>query len=135
MAIEDSIRSTSRTYKRKMPILWWTKRASYLKFIGRELTSLAVAYFVVIILFLIRALSKGEDSYYNFIEFLKSPVMMLLSIITLGGLMFHSITWFNLAPKAMVIKLGKYRVPGFLIALSNYIGWVIISVVIVWLLV
>jgi fumarate reductase subunit C len=51
----------------------------------------------------------------------------------LGGLIFHSITWFNLAPKAMVIKLGDKPIPGIIIALMNYGGWVAISLFFVWL--
>lgn len=117
-----------------MPILWWTKRTSHLLFITRELTSLAVAYFAIILLFLIRALSQGQEAYNEFIALLKSPTVMLLSMIALCGLIFHSVTWFNLAPKAMVIKVGKRRVPAVLIVLANYAGWLVISVVIGWFL-
>lgn len=124
----------SKTYRKKLPIFWWIQKWSYLVFIARELTSLAVAYFVIVILFLMRAISKGEEAYFEYIELLKLPGMVLFSVFVLGGLLFHSITWFNLAPKAMVIKIGKNRVPGIVIALSNYIGWVAISFAIVWIL-
>lgn len=124
----------SKTYRKKLPIFWWIQKWSYLVFIARELTSLAVAYFVIVILFLMRAISKGEEAYYGYIELLKSPGMVFFSVFVLSGLLFHSITWFNLAPKAMVIKIGKNRVPGIVIALSNYIGWVAISFAIVWIL-
>ena len=126
--------SPVKTYIKKMPILWWTKRASYLWFIIRELTSLAVAYFAILLLFLIRSLSQGEEAYFQFIEFLKTPMMILLNMIVLVCLLYHSVTWFNLAPKAIVVKLGKWRVPGIFIILSNYIGWMAISAFIVWLL-
>lgn len=134
LAMTDSTQSASKTYKKKMPILWWTKRTSHLLFITRELTSLAVAYFAIILLFLIRALSQGQEAYNEFIALLKSPTVMLLSMIALCGLIFHSVTWFNLAPKAMVIKVGKRRVPAVLIVLANYAGWLVISVVIGWFL-
>jgi len=117
-----------------MPILWWTKRPSYLIFIARELTSLAVAYFAIILLLLLRAVSQGESQYYEFIDLLNSPMMIVISVGVLGGLIFHSVSWFNLAPKAMVIKIGKYRVPGVFIALSNYVGWLVISIIISWFL-
>lgn len=122
----------AKTYKRKMPIFWWTQRTSHLIFIARELTSMAVAYLAILLLFLIRAISSGEEAYFEFIDLLKSPLMIVLSLFVFGGLLFHSISWFNLAPKAIVIKVGKTRIPGFIIALSNYIGWLIISIVIVW---
>lgn len=134
VAMTDSTHSVSKTYKKKMPILWWTKQTSYFLFIIRELTSLAVAYFAIILLFLIRALSQGQEAYNEFIVLLKSPTLMLLSMVAMCGLIFHSITWFNLAPKAIVIKLGKRRVPDVLIVLANYAGWVVITVVIGWIL-
>jgi succinate dehydrogenase subunit C len=123
-----------KTFKRKMPILWWIKRASYFRFIFRELTSLAVAYFAILLLLLIKAISQSEDAYHQFNELLKTPIMILLSMVALVGLLYHSVTWFNLAPKAMVVKLGKFRVPDIFIILSNYIGWMVISVIIWWLL-
>ena len=124
----------SKTYRKKLPILWWTQKWSHLIFIARELTSLAVAYFVIVILFLMRALSKGEEAYHEFMTLLKSPGMIFLSFFVLGGLLFHSISWFNLAPKAMVIKVGKNKVPDVFIALSNYVGWIVISVMLAWFL-
>ena len=48
--------------------------------------------------------------------------------------MFHAITWFNLAPKAMVVRVGGTRVPGLLIAGSNYLAWAIASALVGWLL-
>lgn len=126
--------TVNRTYRKKMPILWWTKRLSYIHFITRELTSLSVAYFAVVLLFLIRSLSKGADAYAAFLQTLKSPALITLNLIAFLGLIFHSITWFNLAPKAMVIKVGKHRVPGAIITAVNYAGWIIISVALAWLL-
>ncbi len=123
-----------KTFKKKMPILWWAKRSSHLQFILRELTSLAVAYFSIIFLYLLRSISQGEESYLEFISQLKTPSMMILNTIALIGLIYHSISWFSLAPKAMVIKLGKQRIPGILITSSNYIGWIVVSFIIYWFL-
>lgn len=118
-----------------MPLFWWTKRSSHLQFILRELTSLAVAYFSLVLLYLTISLSQGEESYLEFISHLGTPSMMILNTIALGGLLYHSISWFNLAPKAMVIKLGKQRIPDLLITASNYFGWIIVSILITWFLI
>lgn len=125
----------NKPYKKKMSIFWWARRPSHIHFIIRELTSLTVAFFTVELLLLIRAISKGPETYAAFLEALQSPVMIILNVIAFAGLLFHSITWFNLAPKAMVIKLGKNRVPGTLIVLANYGGWILISLVVAWLLI
>src|SRR5690606_28105956 len=103
---------------------------SHIHFIVRELTSLSVAFFAIVFLFLIRAISNGPEAYAAYLEALRSPLMIILHLIALVGLVYHSITWFNLAPKAMVVKVGKNRVPGSWIILANYVGWIVISLVI-----
>ncbi len=121
-----------QTYKRKIGIFWWTKRLSHFRFISRELTSIAVAFIAIELLLLSKAIMNGEESYQAFVQSLTHPILIILNLIALGGILYHSITWFNLAPKAMVIKLGENKVPGFLIALGNYLGWIVISAIIVW---
>lgn len=132
--MQKKVMANVKLYKRTMNIFWWTNRWIHIKFIARELTSVCVAAYVVLLLFYVRAILNGPEAFASFSEALKSPLIIVVHVLMLGGLIFHSITWFNLAPKAMVIKLGDKPVPGILIALSNYIGWVVISVFFVWLL-
>lgn len=121
-----------KKYKSQMGIFWWTTRWSSIKFISRELTSVAVAFYALLFLFYVRAILSGREAYTTFAERLKSPIFIALNIFILICLIFHSITWFNLAPKAMVIKLGEKKVPGLIVALANYAGWVFISISILW---
>jgi len=46
--------------------------------------------------------------------------------------LLHTITWFNLAPRAMPIRLGGKRVPEVLVAAPNYVLWMVASAVIAW---
>ena len=132
--MKEEEHTLTKTYKKKMPVFWWTQKMSHLIFIAREFTSVAVAFFVLVLLFLIRAVGNGQEAYVAYIEMLKTPLFMFLSVFSLGGLLFHSISWFNLAPKAMVVKLGKKKVPGLFIVLANYLGWLVISIALVWFL-
>jgi len=122
-----------RMYKPRTPIFWWTSKWSYVKFITRELTSVFVAGYVVILLFQVRALLRGPEAYESFLALLKTPLSIGFHIIALLFVVFHSITWFNLAPKALVVRLGKKTVPGFLIAGSNYAAWLVASALIAWI--
>jgi fumarate reductase subunit C len=61
---------------------------------------------VIVLLFFVRSILSGQSSFEAFLEILRSPLAIALHILGLGGLVFHSITWFNLAPKAMVLKAG-----------------------------
>ncbi|PYQ18386.1 MAG: fumarate reductase subunit C, partial [Acidobacteria bacterium] len=47
--------------------------------------------------------------------------------LSLAFLLFHSITWFNLAPTAMVVRVRGKRVPGLVIAGANYAAWIVLS--------
>lgn len=118
----------------RMPIFWWVHKWAYTKFILRELTSVAVAFYALILLFQLRALSGGAEAYADFLAWLQTPVAIVLHAIAFIFVIFHSVTWFNLAPKALVIRLGKKPVPGVVIAALNYFAWIVFSIAIGWMI-
>jgi len=123
-----------RLFFKRMPIFWWTSKWSHVRFILRELTSFGVAFYAVIIVLNVHALNQGVESYTNFQSWLQSPSAIVLHSIAFVLAVYHSITWFNLAPKAMVVKMGKHRIPGYIISGLNYGAWIVLSAVITWLI-
>jgi fumarate reductase subunit C len=123
-----------KTFRTRLSTYWWLGRWSYLKFILRELSSVFVAWFVIMTLLQIRALERGPGDYMEFQEWLRSPILVALNALSLLFVIFHAVTWFNLAPKAMAIRVGGKRVPSLLIAAPNYVAWGGISAAIAWLL-
>lgn len=121
-----------RWYRPRMSTWWWLKRRSHLTFILRELSSLFVAWFVVFFLLLVGAVSRGEDSYREFLRWAGSPGILLLNFASLLFVVFHAVTWFNLAPQALVVRLRGKRVPGVLIAACNYAAWAVVSALVAW---
>ncbi len=124
----------STPYRPRMPLLWWLRRRSYLIFVVRELSSVFVAWFVVYLLLLGHAVVSGEDAYRRFLEWSATPWLLLLNIVALGFVVFHAVTWFNLAPKAMVVRVGGKRVPDWVIAGLNYGAWLVLSAAVAWIL-
>ena len=124
-----------RWYRPRVSTWWWLARWPYLKFILREISSVFVAWFVVVLLLQIRALSRGPEAYAAFERWLQNPLIVLLNLITLFFVVFHAITWFNLAPSAMAIRLRGKRVPDLVIVGTNYAAWAAVSVVVAWFLV
>ena len=124
-----------RWYRRQVSTWWWLARWPYLKFILREISCVFVVWFVVVLLLQIRALSRGPESYAAFERWLQNPLIVPLNLIALFFVVFHAITWFNVAPRAMAIRLGGRRVPDLWIVGANYVSWAAISLVVVWLLV
>ena len=123
-----------RWHRTRVSTYWWLERGSYFLFILRELSSLAVGWFVVYLLVLIAAVSRGDAAYQQFLGWSRTPFALFMNIGSFAFVTLHAITWFNLAPQAMVVKFAGKRVPGFLIAGSNYGAWVGVSLAILGLL-
>ena len=121
-----------RWYRMRVSTYWWLWKWDYLKFVLRELSSIFVAYFVVITLLQIHSLSRGPEAYARFEERTRNPLMIALNAISLLFVLFHTITWFNLAPRAIVARVGGKRVPDILIAGSIYVAWLVISAAVAW---
>ena len=117
-----------------MSVYWWLGRWPYVRFILRELSSLAVAWFVLYLLVLFRAAGVGATNYDRFLAWSAHPLVIAINVVALFFIVFHAVTWFNLAPQAMVVHVGKKRVPGVLIAASNYAAWIVVSAGLAWLL-
>lgn len=122
-----------RWYRPRMSTYWWLGRWPYMRFIVRELSSIFVALFVVMTLLQIRALRQGPQAYEAFSARLGNPAMLVLAVISLLFVLFHTITWFNLTPKAIVLRVGGKRIPDVLIAAPNYVAWLVVSGVIAWI--
>ena len=107
----------------------------YFLFIIRELTSVFVAGYCLFLLVLIYKLGQGPEAYVSLITSLTSSASIVLHIIALVFVLYHAVTWFNLTPKILVIYKGQERIPQWLVAGSVYVGWIVVSAVIAWLVV
>src|SRR5438093_12256533 len=86
-------------YRQPVSVWWWLESWRFTKFVLRELTSVAVGFFALELLLEIRALGRGPEAYARFLARLENPGLMLLNVGALIFVLFHSFTWFNLAPK------------------------------------
>jgi fumarate reductase subunit C len=100
------------------------------KFILRELSSVAVAWTVAITLLQLWEIGRGSDAYAAFSHRMSSPVMIGLNLIAFAFLLLHSITWFNLAPKAMAVRVRGKRLPAVMIAGPQFLAWAVISAIV-----
>lgn len=123
-----------KVYHERTPIFWWIHRWVHIRFIARELTSVFVALFAIELLFFVRAIYAGLESYASFVSWLDTPLSLVLHAIAFLFVIFHSVTWFNLAPKALVLKLGTKQIPGTAIVAANFLSWIVLSILLVWLI-
>lgn len=116
-----------RWHRRRVSVWWWLEKGSYTLFVLRELTSVFVALFAVLTLWQVRALAAGPEAYDSFLARLRTPAFLVLNAVGLVAVLFHAITWFNLAPKAMVLRMRGKRLPDWAVAGANYAAWVLLS--------
>jgi fumarate reductase subunit C len=124
-----------RWYRRRVSVWWWLESSAYTGFVVRELTSVFVALFALVILWQLRALAQGPEAYARVLARLRTPPFLAFHAVALLFVLFHSVTWFNLAPKAMVLRLGGKKVPDGLIQGMNYAAWLVLSAAVAFILV
>jgi fumarate reductase subunit C len=123
-----------RWYRKRVSVWWWLESGSYTGFVLREISSVAVAFFAAVLVALLRAVARGPEAYTRFLAALASPPVLAASVVAFLFVLFHAVTWFNLAPTAMVVRVGGKRVPDAVIVGSNYLAWVVLSAAIAFLL-
>ncbi len=112
-----------------MPANWWMMKNTFVLFIIRELTCLFVGGYALFLLVLVARRDQPEA----FADWLNSPLLIVLQIIALPMVFYHSITWINLTPKVMVVWRGEERVSPLVIAGANYVVWALLSIGIFWM--
>lgn len=122
----------AKAYRRRMPIFWWLRKAAYTKFIVRELTSLAVAYSAMLLLVFAGAAARGPEAFDAVGAWLGRPWVVAVNLLALLALLFHSVTWLNLAPKALVLKVGRRRLSDRAVIAAHYLAWIVASALVVW---
>jgi succinate dehydrogenase subunit C len=121
-------------HRRRVSVWWWLESRSYTGFVLRELSSVGVAFFAVVLIAQMRALGRGPEAYARFLARLGSPPVLAVSLVAFLFVLFHAITWFNLAPSAMVVRVRGKRVPDAAIIGANYAAWAVLSAVVAFFL-
>ena len=120
------------TYRQPISRFWWAKRRSYLLFMLREISCVFVAWSVVYLLLLVRAVGDGPDSYARFLEWSANPLVVAVNAVALIFLLLHAVTWFGLAPRAIVPHIRGRRVPARAVLAGHYAAWLVVSAVLAW---
>ena len=125
----------ARYHRQRVPMLWWAQRRSYALFMLRELSSAFVALFIVELLLLVRAVGRGPAAYEDFLDALAHPLMIVVNVVALAFVLLHAVTFANLTPRAMVVRLRGRRVPARAILAGVYLGWLVVTAFLAWLVV
>jgi len=120
---------TRRPYTREVSrTRWFFRHPRYMKYMAREVTCIFIAIYTVMLVIGLARLAQGKEPYEQFLLALTSPASVVFHLFALVFALYHSFTWFNLAPKALPMHVGNRTVPDAAIAGAHYIGWVVLSV-------
>lgn len=120
-------------YLRPMPVTWWLRQRAYFLFMLRELTSVVIAVYLVLLLLMVNRLAAGPQSYDAYLRWLATPGMVLFHAVALAAALFHTVTWFNITPNVLVVRVGERRIPAAIVAGVNYVAWIAVSIALAWI--
>ncbi len=123
-------------YYPKMPLGWWLRRPGYIRFMIREVTSVFIAIFLMVLLVQIYQIAQGPEAYAAVVAKLRSPGWIVFNLVALAFALYHTITWFKLTGVVQVVHVGERRVPPGLVVAGAFVAWGVVSLFILyWLLV
>jgi len=93
---------------------WWKRDAYFMRYMAREVTAVFVAAYAVVLLAGLVRLSQGEAAFNGWLQYLKTPWMLVFHVIVLATFVYHTWSWFKIMPKTMPIMFigGKRVQPG-----------------------
>ena len=100
MNAQTEVKSARGPYVRPMAG-WWKGNAFFVRYMVREVTSVGVwAYALVLTIGALR-LGQGEAAWNGWLDALKSPLSLGLHLLLLVCMLVHSYSWFEIMPKTM----------------------------------
>jgi len=119
--------SKRKPYDRKLPLTWWLKQIFYTKYMIREGTSLWITLYSLILAWGVLRLSQGEAAFNAWMAALQSPGAIILHVLVFIFALFHTLTWFSLAPKAADLWVKGRKVEDKLIVAGHYGAFVAVT--------
>jgi fumarate reductase subunit C len=112
---------------------WITRHPRYLRYLTREFSCLFIGAWTLMLVCAIARLSEGPEAWAAFLEGLKSPLIVAFHLVSLAFAVYHSITWFQLTPKALPVQLGEKFLPDGVISGAHFGAWAVLSLAILYL--
>ncbi|HJV83540.1 fumarate reductase subunit C [Noviherbaspirillum sp.] len=119
-----------RPYVRSMDG-WWRKNPFFVKYMAREVTAFVVAAYAIMLLIGLLSLARGEAAFNTWLGVLTHPVSIVLHLLGLVGMAYHTWSWFEIMPKTMPpMYSNDKRVEGGVITTVGVVVAVVVTLVI-----
>lgn len=128
--------SKRKPYVQELPTDWWMKQLFYTKYMIREGSSVFITIYSLILAWGLLRLSQGEAAFNAWMSSLQHPAMIIVHVIALGLALYHTVTWFALAPKAVDLWIKGKRLDDKAIVTGHYAAFAAATVfclfVVIW---
>ena len=122
-----------KPYLRPVTSEWIFRHPRYLRYMVREFSCLFIGGWTLLMVWGLKQLSDGPAAWAAFLELLRSPASIAFHVLALAFAVYHSITWFNLTPKALPLQIGDGFMPDAVIAGAHFVAWAALSLAVLYL--
>ncbi len=106
---------------------WFLSSARYKSYMVHEISSIFVALYMALLVVGLFMLANGADSWQRWLDFVRSPIMILFTLIAIVFFIIHTTSWFKAVPQATRIMRGEEVVPGKYLVIAHYAIWAAFS--------
>ncbi len=111
---------------------WWLRTPFFLRYMLREATAVWVLLYALVLLYTLVKFSAGEAAWNAWLTRLNHPVWIAFHACVLLAVVYHTATWFRLAPKIMVLRIGKWRLPETWMLMAQWVALAVVTVLALW---
>lgn len=129
MKSESNTGSYRKPYQPRQSPWWWTKNPFFLRYMIREATSVFVLIYSLLLILGLYQLKQGEAPWQQWLALVSHPTVIVFNLLALAAALYHATTWFKLAPKIMVLRLGDWKLPESLMVTGQWIGMLLTTAI------
>jgi len=122
--------SKRKPYQQPLPNNWWLKNSAYRQYMARSATCFFVILYALNLFWALTALIAGEEVFNAWLVNQQAPFYVVFHVIGLIAMLYHSQTWFMLAPKTIYVQLGKVKVSDKKIEVIMWLVWCVVTFVV-----
>ena len=84
-------------------------------------------------LVLLHKAGQSAADYQAYLDFLWNPGMVVFHVVSIVFALLHTVTWFNLLPQTVAIRIMGRRIPALLLVAPQFGGWAVVTgLIIAW---
>jgi fumarate reductase subunit C len=96
-----------------------------------EISSIFVALYMLELVVGLFCLASGAERWDAYLAFLRSPVIIFLTLVGLVFFIIHTTSWFKAVPQATRIMRGEEILPGKILVGAHYAIWAVVSLFVI----